>query len=95
MSDPQLDPDEVDLDDDDVRDSQGRRIDADYVQRAVDDVHRRRGRPSLTEGEESERLSVRVPTQTRRELDKRAAAEGRSASELAREAIDRYLASQE
>lgn len=34
---------EVDLERDDVRDSRGRRIDADYVDRAVADVHARRG----------------------------------------------------
>ncbi|MCA1671052.1 MAG: hypothetical protein LC799_02215 [Actinobacteria bacterium] len=34
---------EVDLEREDVRDSQNRRIDADYVERAVADVHSRRG----------------------------------------------------
>jgi predicted transcriptional regulator len=39
-------------------------------------------------------VSFRVPEQTRRRLDERARAEGRSASEIAREALDRYLSGQ-
>jgi hypothetical protein len=85
---------EVDLDREDVRDSRGRRLDTDYVERAVADVRSRRGRPSLSEeatGEPSPHVSFRVPEQTRRRLDEVARAEGRPASEIAREALDRYL----
>lgn len=92
----QVGPD-VDLDVEDVRDSQGRRISAEYVEAAVADVHQRarRGRPALAEdaatGEHSPRVSFRVPEQTRRSAEQRAQAEGRSVSELAREALERYL----
>jgi predicted HicB family RNase H-like nuclease len=87
---------EIDLERDDVRDSQGRRIDADYVDRAVADVHARRGRRPLgddtsTAGH-SPQVSFRVPEQTRRRAEERARAEGRSVSEVAREALERYLA---
>ena len=40
---------EVDLEHEDVRDSQNRRIDTDYVERAVVDVHARRGRRPLAD----------------------------------------------
>ncbi|HEU0128216.1 MAG TPA: hypothetical protein VFQ48_06390 [Pseudonocardiaceae bacterium] len=88
--------DEVDLEREDVRDSQARRVDADYVQRAVADVHARRGRRPLTDapvGEHSPQVSFRVPEQTRRRAEERARAEGRSVSDLAHEALERYLAS--
>ncbi|MBA2694726.1 MAG: ribbon-helix-helix protein, CopG family [Actinobacteria bacterium] len=41
----------------------------------------------------SPRVSFRVPEQTRRRAEERARAEGRSVSEVAREALERYLAS--
>lgn len=88
---------EIDLERDVVRDSRGQRIDADYVDRAVADVRARRGRPPLSAqatGEPSPHVSFRVPEQTRRRLDERARAEGRPASEIAREALDRYLSGQ-
>ncbi|WP_158228067.1 ribbon-helix-helix protein, CopG family [Pseudonocardia sp. MH-G8] len=91
---PEILDQEVDLDREDVRDSRGRRLDTDYVERAVADVRSRRGRPSLSEGatgEPSPHVSFRVPEQTRRRLDEVARAEGRPASEIAREALDRYL----
>lgn len=52
----------------------------------------RRGRPSLSEGSRrSPQVSFRVPEQTRRQLDERARAEGRNPSDVAREALQRYL----
>ena len=52
------------------------------------------GRPSLTApGERSPQLRLSVPAQLRDGLRARADAEHRSVSELAREAIERYLAS--
>jgi len=88
---------EVDFERDDVRDSRGRRIDDDYVERAVADVHARRGRPPLGDDTpaagHSPRVSFRVPEQTRRRAEERARAEGRSVSEVAREALERHLAS--
>jgi hypothetical protein len=94
MSEPDFLDDEVDLDD--VRDSQGRRIDSDYVERAVADVRARRGRPSLSsdpanEPHHSPHVSLRIPEQTRRLLDERARIEGRKLSEIVREALEQYL----
>jgi len=98
MSEPDFLDDEVDRDRDDVRDSRGRRIDSDYVERAVADVRARRGRPSLSpdpvnEPHHSPHVSLRVPEQTRRLLDERARLEGRKPSEIVREALDQYLSS--
>lgn len=52
----------------------------------------RAGRPSLgTPGRHSPRVSFRIPEQTRCRAEERAAREGRSVSEIAREALERYL----
>ena len=48
------------------------------------------GRPSLAEGE-SPRISYRVPPAVFAAARNRAKAEGRSLSEIAREALERYL----
>jgi len=48
------------------------------------------GRPSLAEGE-SPRISYRVPSSLFEAAAARATAEGRTLSELAREALQRYL----
>jgi hypothetical protein len=88
-----IEPD-VDLAAEDVRDRQGRRITAECAEQAAEDALRiaRRGRPALgSTGQHSLRLSVRVPEQVRRRVEERAAQEGRSVSELAREALERYL----
>ena len=75
-----------------LRDSQGRVIDDEYVDRAVEGAIayvRGRGRPSLSESGESPLLRVRVS----RDLDTavRAAAErsGESISDWVRDALDR------
>jgi len=96
MSEPDFLDDEVDLDLDDIRDSQGRRIDSDYVERAVADLRARRGRPSLSSDPVNEprhpsHVSLRVPEQTRRLLDERARIEGRKPSEIVLEALEQYL----
>ncbi|MGH3766298.1 MAG: ribbon-helix-helix protein, CopG family [Pseudonocardiaceae bacterium] len=89
----QVRPD-VDLDIEDVRDRQGRRITTDYAERAAEEALRlaRPGRPPLgATGQNSPRVSFRVPEQTRRRAEQRALEEGRSVSEVAREALERYL----
>lgn len=86
---------DVDLERDDVRDVKGVRIDEQYVRRAVEDVHRyiAAGRPSLTApGTRSPMLGFRVPASLRAAAERRARREGRNLSELAREALERYLA---
>ena len=52
----------------------------------------RPGRPSLSEGE-SPRISYRVAPALFAAAEKKAKAEGRTLSEIAREALKRYLAS--
>ena len=85
---------DVDLDAEGVHDRQGRRVTAEYAERAAEEALRlaRPGRPALGEvGQHSPRVSFRVPEQVRREAEQRAAAEGRSVSEIARDALERYL----
>jgi len=55
-------------------------------------VRVRPGRPSLAEGE-SPRISYRVPASLFEAASAKAKAEGRTLSELAREALQRYLTS--
>jgi hypothetical protein len=69
---------------------------ADEAQRGYDlstakRVRARPGRPSLAEGE-SPRISYRIPASLFDAAASRAKAEGRTLSELAREALRRYLA---
>jgi CopG-like RHH_1 or ribbon-helix-helix domain, RHH_5 len=87
---------DVNLADEDVRDSKGRRITEDYARRAAEydpaTVHR--GRQSLTGGAtHSPRVSFRVPEHLREAAEQAATREGRTVSELARDALQKYLAS--
>lgn len=90
---------DVDLEAEDVRDANGERVDAAYVDRAVEDVHAfmaTRGRPSLTApGVRSPSMSVRLTAAKREQLETRAKVEGRRPSDLLREAVDEYLAKPE
>lgn len=83
------------LDVEDVRLRDGTRLTDKRAEQIADDVlRRRRGRPSLAGNTEtSPRVSFRIPEQLRRTADERARRrEGRTVSELAREALERYLA---
>lgn len=85
---------DIDLAAEEIRDRQGRRITEEYAERAAEEALQiaRPGRPSLgAPGRHSPRVSFRIPEQTRRRAEQRAAEEGRSVSELAREALERYL----
>ncbi|HZP15654.1 MAG TPA: ribbon-helix-helix protein, CopG family [Nocardioides sp.] len=85
---------DADLDTEDIRDRQGRRVTTEYPERAAEEALAiaRPGRPALgTSGQHSPRVSFRVPEPTRRRAEQRAAAEGRTVSELARDALERYL----
>lgn len=87
---------DVDLKQEDVRDSRGRRITEEYAERAAqyDPSAVRPGRRSLSGGDvHSPRVSFRLPADLRLKAEKVAAQEGKSVSELAREALQRYLAS--
>lgn len=85
---------DVDLDAEQVLDRQGRRVTEEYAERAAEEALRlaRPGRPALgAVGQHSPRVSFRVPERVRREAEQRAAVEGRSVSEIARDALERYL----
>ncbi|HEX9711513.1 MAG TPA: CopG family transcriptional regulator [Actinomycetota bacterium] len=86
---------EVDLGRKVVRDSRGRRITQNYVDRAVADVHAKsRGRPSLTgQAARSPQVTFRLPPDLRAKAEARAKREGKRVSEVAREALERYLVS--
>lgn len=87
---------DVDLEREDVRDSEGRRITSEYAERAAEDALAkvRAGRPSLSStGEQSPRVSFRVPAELRKAAEARAREEGESVSTLARRALEEYLAS--
>jgi hypothetical protein len=84
----------IDLDTEDVRDSRGRRITEAYVEDAVADAHRQvRGRPSLTAlGGRSPQIAFRVRAELQAGAEKLAAQRGTTVSQLAREALETYLA---
>jgi hypothetical protein len=89
---------EVDLENEDVRDSKGRRIDQEYVKRAVDAAHehldRVVGRPSLTApGARSPQVTFRLRPEVKELAEKVAKERNTTVSTLAREAFERYLAS--
>lgn len=88
--------DDVDLDRDAIRDSQGRRVTREYAEAAAADALEKvgRGRRSLSGGSRhSPRLSVRVTPELAEELDRRAAAAGITRSEYARRELERALRS--
>lgn len=91
----QIGPD-VDLRTEDVRDSQGRRITEEYADRATADALASvgRGRPSLTGARASSpQVTFRVTPELRAKAVAEAARQGRRVSDVAREALERYLAS--
>ncbi|RCW46277.1 ribbon-helix-helix CopG family protein [Halopolyspora algeriensis] len=96
----------VDLDQEELYDSRGRRITAEYVAAAVDEVESddvvldetqavfpQRGRPSLSSpGVHSPRVDTRVPSDVKRRLERLARVQHRAESEVVREALEEYLA---
>lgn len=87
---------DVDLATEVVRDSKGRRITEGYAERAAADALSSvgRGRPSLTGAKAaSPQVTFRVTPQLRERAAAEAAKQGRRISDLAREALERYLAS--
>lgn len=86
----------IDLDKEDVRLADGSRLTEARAQLIAEEVLQvtGRGRPSLTApGRRSPQLRLAVPEQLRDELHSRAAAEHRTVSDVAREALEQYLAS--
>jgi hypothetical protein len=92
-----FDPDDedVDLDVEDVRLKDGRRLTNELAEQIAEEAYqavRRPGRPSLSgKREVSPVVSFRIPEQLRTIAEQRAQQEGRSVSELARDALIDYL----
>ncbi len=87
---------DVDLTSDDVRDSRGRRITEEYAQAATAQALASvgRGRPSLTGTKAtSPQVTFRVTPELRARVAAEAERQGRRISDVAREALERYLAS--
>lgn len=87
---------DVDLATEDVRDGNRRRITEEYAERAAAGAlaSAGRGRPSLTGTKApSPQVTFRVTPQLRERADAEAAKQGRRVSDLARDALERYLAS--
>ena len=88
----------------DLKTKRGTKLTKQHLERLADDAERgfdlssatrervRPGRPSLAEGE-SPRISYRVAPSLFAAAQQKAKDEGRSLSEIAREALQRYLAS--
>jgi hypothetical protein len=97
-------PDDADYDpgaDDLLHDSRGNLIDSDYIDKVnheaevgydLDDLAPARiGRPSLSEAGDSPQVRFRLPAATRAEAAALAAREGKTLSQLARDAVEAYL----
>jgi predicted HicB family RNase H-like nuclease len=82
---------DVNLDTETRRDKRGRRITGKYVDRVVE-AARKPGRPALSGEGPSPAIAFRLPADLRRRAEAVAADEGKSVSELAREALEARLA---
>lgn len=84
-----------------LHDARGNPVDSDYIDKvnheaevgySVEDLEPARvGRPSLSEAGDSPQVRFRLPAATRAEAAALAAREGKTLSELARDAIEAYL----
>ncbi len=82
-------------------DSKGNPIDSDYIEKVnyeaeigydlADLAPARIGRPSLSEAGDSPQVRFRLPAATRAEAAALAAREGKTLSQLARDAVEAYL----
>ena len=83
---------DVDLEQEDVRLPDGSRLTQDVADAIVNDVRRRSGRPSLTgEAAVSPRVTFRLPPGIRDRAAAIAEREGKSISQLAREALEQRV----
>ncbi len=81
--------DEIDLEHEDVRLPDGTRLTDDVANAIVNDVQRKAGRPSLTGASAvSPRVSFRLTPEVRDRAAAIATEEGKTISELAREALE-------
>ncbi len=87
---------DVDLDAEEIYEPDGTQLTEQRAQDIAEETLAaiRRGRPSLGRGlARSPQISIRITEATRDRATQRARAEGRTISELTREALERYLAS--
>ena len=83
---------DVDLDNEDVRLNDGTRLTANIAAEIVEKVHRTTGRPSLSgHAVPSPQIAFRVPQRVRDQAAKIAEREGKTISQLAREALEARL----
>lgn len=82
---------DVDLTRELPRDKQGRQIDEAYVERLIG-ASRKPGRPALADSGPSPAIAFRVPAALREQAEAVAAREGKTVSELAREALEARIA---
>jgi predicted HicB family RNase H-like nuclease len=86
---------DVDLDEDDVRLADGTRLTEQRAAEIIEEVRRRGGRPSLTgEAAVSPRITFRVTPGVRDRAAQIAAREGKTVSQLAREALEARVATE-
>ena len=84
---------DVDLDREDVRLRSGKRLTTKLAEEIVEEVRRAGGRPSLSgAAARSPQIAFRVPPEVRERAAQVAAAEGKTVSQLAREALESRLA---
>ncbi len=81
---------DVDIHRETRRDKQGRRVTEAYVERLVD-ASRKPGRPALADGP-SPSIAFRVPAALREQAEEIAEREGKTVSQLAREALEARVA---
>jgi hypothetical protein len=84
---------DVDLKKEDVRLSSGKRLTEEQAARIADETLKAIGRPSLTApGRRSPRVTVRLPEGVMKAVEEAARREGRTVSEVTREAVQEYVA---
>jgi predicted HicB family RNase H-like nuclease len=84
---------DVDLDNEEVRLRSGTRLTSKVAEEIVEEVRRTGGRPSLSgDAAHSPQIAFRVPPEVRERAAQVAAAEGKTVSQLAREALEARIA---
>ena len=83
---------DVDLAHEDFHFADGTPLTPEGAERLVAQVRRDAGRPSLTgSGQHSPQLSARVPADLHAQAERQASLEGKSVSQLLRDALEQYL----
>ncbi len=89
---------DINLEEEVILDSKGRRVDQSYIELAMQEVEeelaKRAGRPSLTgTSAHSPHVSFRIPPELKARAEEAARERGTTVSKLAREAFEAFLAS--